>query len=611
MSNRILISTILLAFFLFSGCVAQQVVTENRIPLPGWINSLPEDDGRYYYFAGMETNAGDQRSGFAGAEADAVGKLTRMLQTGITADYDRLRSEIELPNDEEVRDIGSYVRNQISKYSYEITLGANTIKKHQEKIQLNSWGKTGFNCYVLVRYSRDEYHRLKSKVIGVDPAVLTGLEYLGRKSCEECLDYFSAVAEKRKRDEQAQYYLALANDRCNRKVEAYYAYKAFVAMSPESELFRKRAQTRIRDIREGVIEQLIEDANTLAGRGEFKKSLKMLEKAYALMPSGAVSDKIIDKYTRYAIRHIIQKLARNTGSLRERTVAVADIENLTDEFCDALTNLTDLKVVERVSLPNLLKEMEIAQTGVFSEESQKELGNLVNAEAMVVGSVGNVGSSYKIYAKLVLVERGVIVASESADILGFDIPDTAGDASFRISVRTDRDKYRLGDRARIYLKANRDCYVTVLNMRSNGEITRLFPNKYDKNNFIRANIEHSVPEKGSRYELAISEPPGRESIKVIASSRPVSLGEINTAISAGTNVLTRSMHGNLQEQESFFREISSEEMRGWHNVLRGMGNRGMEPRLKEGTEYDDDYAPSVNNSGFEYAVNSSLFETRR
>lgn len=611
MSKRILISILLFTFFLFSGCVSQQVITENSVTLPGWINTPPENDSDYYYFGGMKTNANTLESGYAGAEADAAGRLMKMLQARITEDYDRLRSETDLPRDAEIRDTDSYVRNQVNRYSYEIDAGANTINKHREVIQLSSWGKTGFNCYVLVRYSRDEYHRLKSKVIGVDPAVLTGLEYLGRKSCEECLDYFSAVAGKRKRDEQAQYYLALANDRCNRKVEAYHAYKAFVAMSPESELFRKRAEARIRDLGEGVIEQLLEDANTLAGRGEFKKALGMLEKAYALMPSGTVSDKIIDKYTRYAIRHIIKKLARNTGSLKERTVAVADIENLTDEFCDALTNLTDLKVVERVALPNLLKEMEIAQTGVFSEESQKELGNLVNAEAMVIGSVGNVGSSYKIYAKLVLVERGVIIASESADLLGFNIPDTAGNASFKISVRTDRDVYRLGDRARIYLTANRDCYVTVLNMRSNGDITRLFPNKYDKNNFIKANIEHSVPEKGSRYELAISEPPGRESIKVIATSRQVSLGEINTAISAGTNVLTRSMHGNLQEQDTFFREISSAEMRGWHNVLRGIGDRGMEPRLKQGAGYYDDYASSVNNSGFEYAVSSSLFETRR
>jgi TolB-like protein len=610
MSKRILISILLLTFLLFSGCVSQQVITGNSVTLPGWINSPPENDGEYYYFGGMKTNANTLESGFAGAEANAAGKLMKMLQARITEDYDRLRSEIELPNDAEVRDTGSYVRNQVSKYSYEFDAGANTINKHREVIQLNLWGRTGFNCYVLVRYSRDEYHRLKSKVIGVDPAVLTGLEYLGRKSCEECLDYFSAVAGKRKRDEQAQYYLALANDRCDRKVEAYHAYKAFVAMSPESGLLRKRAEARIRDLGEGVIEQLIGGADTLAGRGEFKKALEKLEGAYALMPSGAVSDKIVDMYTRYAIRNIVQKLARNTGSLKEKTVAVADIEDLTEEFCDALTNLTDLKVVERVLLPDLLKEMEIAQTGIVSEESQKELGNIVNAETMVAGSVGNVGSSFKIYAKLVLVEKGVIVASESADLLGFDIPDTAGDASFHISVRTDRDSYRLGDRARIYLTANRDCYVTVLNMRSNGEITRLFPNKYDKENFIRANIEHSVPEKGSRYELAISEPPGRESIKVIATSRPVSLGEINTAISADTNVLTRSMHGNLQEQDTFFREISSAEMRGWHNVLRGMGERGMEPRLKEGAVYKDDN-PYINNSGFEYAVSSSLFETRR
>ena len=188
MSNRILISTLLLTFFLFSGCVSQQVITENSVTLPGWINTPPENDGEYYYFGGMKTNAKTLESGFAGAEADAAGKLMKMLQARITKDYDRLRSETDLPRDAEIRDTGSYVRNQVSKYSHEIDAGAKTINKHREVIQLNAWGKKGFNCYVLVRYSRDEYHRFKSKVIGVAPAWLTGLEYLGRKSCEECVD---------------------------------------------------------------------------------------------------------------------------------------------------------------------------------------------------------------------------------------------------------------------------------------------------------------------------------------------------------------------------------------------------------------------------------------
>ncbi|MFV1977133.1 MAG: DUF4384 domain-containing protein [Candidatus Scalindua sp.] len=625
MSNRIRISTLALTLFLFSGCVTQQVVTENRIPLPDWINNLPEDDGKYYYFVGMETNAGDQRSGFAGAEADAVGKLTRMLQTGITTDYERLRSEIELPHDAEVRDTGSYVRNQISKYSREITLGANTIKKHQEMVQLNSWGKRGFNCYVLVRYSRDEYRRIKSRIIGIDPDIEKGIECLVGKPCEECVDYFSSLAKRKSRDDQAHYYLALVYDRCDKKIDAFYAYKAFIAMSPKSGTLRNKADVRMRDLKQDVIVRLIEEADLLAGKHQFKKCLKNLERAYELLPIAVTDDKIVDKYTRYAIRQLVQELTLDTKSLKEKTVAVADFGNMkrevvaegvpimvTEEICDALTNISDLKVVERVSLPNILKEIEIAMTGIISEESRKELGNIVNAETMVVGRVGNVRSSLRIYAKLVLVEKGIILASKSINLLGYDIPDTAKDASFNISVRTGRDRYRIGDTAKIYLRSNRDCYVTVLNLRSNGEIFRLFPNKYDHDNFIRANTEYTVPAGNAIYELSISDPPGKESIKAIATSRPITLDEIESAISADTNVLTRSAPGITRGQDSFFREVSNAEMRGWHNVLRGMTYRAMEPTLKEDAVYNEtEYAPSGSSLNFEYAVGSSLFETRR
>ena len=207
----------------------------------------------------------------------------------------------------------------------------------------------------------------------------------------------------------------------------------------------------------------------------------------------------------------------------------------------------------------------------------------------------------------------MFIASESADLLGFDIPDTAKNASFKISVSTDRKRYNLGDKAKIYLQANMDCYVTVLNLRSNGEITRLFPNKYDRDNFIKANTEYTVPGRNAKYELNISEPPGKESIKVIATTSQVSIDEIEKAVSSDTNALTRSAGKIRREQDSFFRDISSAEMRGWHNILRGMSlNKTTEPKLKKDTFYKEaGYIPSGSGLHFEYAVGSSLFETRR
>ncbi len=380
------------------------------------------------------------------------------------------------------------------------------------------------------------------------------------------------------------------------------------------------------NLKRDSINKLIEEADLLANSYDFKKCLNKLETAYGMKPTTTTANRIIDRYTKYSIRQIAYEFSQHTDSLNEKTVSVANFSNMsgvvsekgmhrviTEEFCDALTNLSDLKVVERVSLDKVLKEMELGLSGIVSEESKKEVGNLVNAEAMAVGWVGNVRSTLKIYAKLVLVETGVIIASMSVNLLGWDIQDTAESADFNITVWTNENQYNIGETATIFLRTNRDCYATLLNIRSNGEILQLFPNKYDKDNFVRANIEYSIPSSSDIYALSVSEPPGIESIKAIATSRPVSIGEIKNAVSTDSNILTSSDRAVSIGGDSFFREISNAEMRGWHEVLRtrGMEDRGLEPRLKTGVEYTEGDNKPSGETIFEHAVNTCVFETIR
>ena len=83
--------------------------------------------------------------------------------------------------------------------------------------------------------------------------------------------------------------------------------------------------------------------------------------------------------------------------------------------------------------------------------------------------------------------------------------------------------YALGETLRMAVKSNEDAYVTVFNIGASGKVTQLFPNGYQTNNRIKAGETLEVPSKSSESRIKVTGPVGIELIKVVATSKPVTV----------------------------------------------------------------------------------------
>lgn len=84
----------------------------------------------------------------------------------------------------------------------------------------------------------------------------------------------------------------------------------------------------------------------------------------------------------------------------------------------------------------------------------------------------------------------------------------------------ENNTYAVGEAVQLYVRANKDAYVTVLNVGPTGETTILFPNQYQTDNRVLANTVLRVPDPASGTQIAVGGPVGAELIKVIASTQP-------------------------------------------------------------------------------------------
>ncbi len=85
---------------------------------------------------------------------------------------------------------------------------------------------------------------------------------------------------------------------------------------------------------------------------------------------------------------------------------------------------------------------------------------------------------------------------------------------FNIDVWTDRRTYYNGDNIRVYFRANRDAYVFIFDTDPSGVTRQLFPNWYDRDNFVQAHRTYSIPDYN--YDLRVTGPRGREYLRAVA-----------------------------------------------------------------------------------------------
>jgi hypothetical protein len=85
---------------------------------------------------------------------------------------------------------------------------------------------------------------------------------------------------------------------------------------------------------------------------------------------------------------------------------------------------------------------------------------------------------------------------------------------------TDTKTRKIGEALKVSFQADRDGYVTLVNVGTSGKTTILFPNVYAPNHAVKAGQTYSVPGPDDPYELTLSGPEGVELVYALFTTAP-------------------------------------------------------------------------------------------
>lgn len=84
-------------------------------------------------------------------------------------------------------------------------------------------------------------------------------------------------------------------------------------------------------------------------------------------------------------------------------------------------------------------------------------------------------------------------------------------------VNKTTNAYRVGEKLGLFVKANRDAYITVIDIGTSGQTHVIYPNKFQPDNFVRGGEPVKIPAMGDKFDLEVYGRSGKEVIKVIAT----------------------------------------------------------------------------------------------
>ena len=97
------------------------------------------------------------------------------------------------------------------------------------------------------------------------------------------------------------------------------------------------------------------------------------------------------------------------------------------------------------------------------------------------------------------------------------VPDEPSNLEASINVdRGEGSVYQPGELISIQFRTNKDAYVVIYDIMPNGNTHILFPNRYEKDNFVPANTTREIP-RG--YKLKLGNDTGKEYLQIVASTK--------------------------------------------------------------------------------------------
>jgi outer membrane protein OmpA-like peptidoglycan-associated protein len=107
------------------------------------------------------------------------------------------------------------------------------------------------------------------------------------------------------------------------------------------------------------------------------------------------------------------------------------------------------------------------------------------------------------------------------------------EANLRAWVNDGEEQIPLGSQIVYHFQAEKDAYLTVLYVDTEGSGTLLFPSGIGSDNRLRAGVERTFPGELEDLSLSATGPQGAEAVYVIAAKREISPAELGVSVSPG------------------------------------------------------------------------------
>ena len=156
--------------------------------------------------------------------------------------------------------------------------------------------------------------------------------------------------------------------------------------------------------------------------------------------------------------------------------------------------------------------------------------------AVLIATIGFAGSATLADAQTDPVARDLSVEQTAVYTVQAPAPSATVPDQLSVVAWVDREDntYALGENVRLFVQTNRDAYLTVLNVGASGNTTVLFPNAGQQDTLVRGGKAVEIPAAGSGVSIKVSGPAvGRELIKVVASSEPITAFDPAQLVAAG------------------------------------------------------------------------------
>ena len=95
-------------------------------------------------------------------------------------------------------------------------------------------------------------------------------------------------------------------------------------------------------------------------------------------------------------------------------VDASEVQTLTERMRTEIGNTNAVRLIERKAVEKIMEEQGFQQTGCTTDECAAEVGQLLGVQFMISGSIGKMGKSYTIDAKMFSVETSETIRTKSA-----------------------------------------------------------------------------------------------------------------------------------------------------------------------------------------------------